>query len=141
MASAPRRVAGILDDLKAAASLLDAAQYDWPGALQAELPNEDAPEVPRIEDLLHSATHETAGTLAMTIRDIEALLQRVELRRKFAIFSAEQFGRIVREGWSTRLAAELHPQIPSTTLAELSTRIKQLCTDWESLPPVAASDH
>ena len=141
MASSGRSLTTLLQDLRTAASLLEVAERDWPDALRAELPDEEMPEVSQVEELLHVATHETASALAMTLQDIDALLQRVQLRRRFAIFSGEQFDRIVREGWSTRLAAELRGEIPSISLAEISAHVRQLCTDWGRLPRVAAARH
>ena len=140
MTASARTLTAILRDLRESVALLEGADRDWPDALQAEL-SRDAPEVSRIEDLLHAATHETASTLAMTLQDIESLLQRVQLRRKFALFSAERLERIVREGWSTRLAADMHKEFPSMTLAELSTQMKELCTEWERLPKTISSVH
>jgi hypothetical protein len=140
MTTSGRSLAEILRDVNHSIALLEGADRDWPDALGAELPGRDVPEVSRIEDLLHAATHETATTLALTLQDVEVLLQRVRLRRKFSTFSAAQLERIVREGWSTRLAADMRTEFPSMTLAELSAHMKELCTDWEKLPKLASAD-
>jgi hypothetical protein len=99
-------------------------------ALQAELADVEEPEATRLDELLHMATHESASALAFLLQDIEGVLSRVRVRRKFAMFTRSQFDRIIERGWSTGLAREMRKELPALSLAELSAQIKRLCEEW-----------
>ena len=136
MSTTTRSINEILRDIKAAMALLGSAECTWEDVLQAAIPDQTSPEALLIEDLLHSATHKTFSQLAFIVHDVQALLERNRVRQKFSMFTLRQFQRILEQGWSTKLAQELHREFPLLGLAELSSQIKHLCTEWENLPKV-----
>lgn len=129
----------IVDLIEKARNLLAQAECLWPDILEQELGASNLPEVTVVEELLHMATHEEASTLAFAIQDIETLLARVAVKSKYRVFDSQQFQYIVSSGWSTRLANELHEQIPQISLPELSALIKDMCAEWNGLPKVMCS--
>ncbi|HSA97438.1 MAG TPA: hypothetical protein VLJ16_15410 [Acidobacteriota bacterium] len=129
----PRTLEDILEDLRIAESILSTADHEWLDALQAEWPDAKEPEIAEVEEVLHYATHETGSELGLRIEQIKRLMALARFRRRFAIFSREQLDRIVKQGWSTTLAHELHKDFPGLSLKELSDQIKELCAEWEKL--------
>jgi len=126
----------LLERLKGVVASLESIAGSWPEALRAELPSLPQPEATRLEELLDLASHETAGTLAFVLHDIEGLLERARLRAKFDLFTSEQIDRIVSQGGSLALLQDLHSEIPSLTLPELSARVQELAEAWGRLPRV-----
>jgi hypothetical protein len=137
MSANARTFSEVMKDLHAVVELLDVAEQAWPEALRVKLAGSGVPELSELEELLHCATHETASSLAFLVHDIEALLARVEVRKKFALFTHEQFDRIVLQGWSLSLVQDLHSELPSSSLSELSGQVSRLCLEWEGLPSVS----
>lgn len=131
-------IPGVLALLRQAGALLRQAEGAWPQALDSANAGADLPEAQIVEDLLHRATHEADTELGFIVQDIERLLERMEIRRAYAIFGNEELDSIVARGWSTTLVREiraLHPDIP---IAELSCLVKALCARWGRLEKVAA---
>lgn len=138
-----KRIASIvqvIELLEQAENALAQAEGLWELALERELASFSAPEIALLEDLFQASTHETRNSLGFWIQDIKVLLERIRIRKKFAIFTQDQFQEIVSSGWSTRLVAKLHGEIPEKTLAELSVLLKELCLEWGSVPKVLCSN-
>ena len=125
----------VLAQIRQAQSLLSVAEQAWPHVLECA----DAPEAALLEDLLHIATHETQSHLGFLVQDIDGLLARLALRRKYAQFSHAEIDRIVAQGWSTPLVQSLHDAHPDLPLAELSAAAKELCREWAALKPPTAT--
>jgi hypothetical protein len=130
-------MAAVLQDLEGAVQRLESAQGIRPAALQNLALPADAPEVGLLEELLNSATHETASSLAFLLQDIRALLRKIAARQRFPCFTVRQIERITEQGWSTPLVEELHRELPSLSLPELSALVKQLCAEWSKIPRIA----
>ncbi|QEN84768.1 hypothetical protein FZC33_00300 [Labrys sp. KNU-23] len=126
----------VLQNLKAAIAMLQAAEYRWEDAIEG-FPK--VVETSQLEDLLHAASHETGSVLAMWVQDIETLLARIRVRERFSIFNPSQFEHIVAHGWSTSLVKELAQEFPELALPKLSAKIKSLCTAWSALSRVQMS--
>ena len=97
-------------------------------------------DLDRLQEILHVATHELGSQLGFYVQDIEALQRRLTLRAEYSEFSASQFDRIVREGWSTNLACEMFDELGDEcdlALNALSTRIKELVRQWGEISEVA----
>ncbi|MEW6706118.1 MAG: hypothetical protein AB1430_14830 [Pseudomonadota bacterium] len=133
MSDTARSVAEIMNGLRVVTALLRTAEHAWPQGLREELGGLDAPESEALAALLHRSTHETANQLAEALREIDKLLAQVQVRRKFAHFNAQQFDRIVRQGWSLPLVQELQGELPASNLSELSAQMKQVCQEWALL--------
>lgn len=127
----------VLALLRQAGALLRQAECAWPEALESA-GFAAMPETPILEDFLHRATHEADTELGFIVQDIERLLERIEIRRAYAIFDRDALDRIVACGWSTTLVREIHEAHPTIPLAELSRLIKDLCARWGQLEKVAA---
>ncbi|HSD39664.1 MAG TPA: hypothetical protein VLC92_19320 [Rhodocyclaceae bacterium] len=134
MPSVARSIIEVVQDIKTAVALLESAERWWPSVMQIANQTSQGPEASQLEDLLHRATHETSNSLAFLVQDIEALLALSRVRQKFAVFTPNQFDRIVEKGWSTGLVQELHQELPSISLSELSAQIKHLLAEWSGLP-------
>jgi len=91
----------VISLIEEAAELLGNADHKCERAIQdANLP-QGAPEIAALEEHLHAVTHETCSALGFALHDIKSLLARLELRRKYAVFTLEHFQRITEQGWST----------------------------------------
>jgi hypothetical protein len=141
MTTIPESMVGIVGQLRAAIAQLESAERAWPKALDAAHSRSEPPEIAKMEELLHSATHETASELAFTLWHLESLLLRVSLRDRFKIFTASQFDRVVQQGWSTALVQELAKEHPSVSLIEFSELIKELWSEWQRLPRAPQPAH
>ena len=129
-------VSEVIQNLRAAITRLEAAEYRWEEAIEG-FPN--IAETSQLAGLLHAASHETGSVLGMWVQDIEALLARIEVRERFSIFSPSQFEAIVARGWSTGLIKELSPHFPELGLPKLSAEVKRLCAAWSALQTVQHS--
>jgi hypothetical protein len=127
----------VIENLRAAIKLLGAAEQQWPDALRTA--SADIPEFGEVEERLHYSRLKVTDNLAFLAQDIEALLARVRVRRKYASFNMHHFKRVVQEGWSLSLLQDLQRAHPGTSLLELSNRMKQLREEWGCLPYVIHS--
>lgn len=128
----------VISLIEEAARLLGNAEHQCGRAIrEAGLP-ENAPELAALEERLHMATHETCSALGFALHDIQGLLARLDLRKKYAVFALEHFQRIAEQGWSTPLVHELHQSYSSLSLPELSALVKSLSEEWSLLPKLSA---
>jgi hypothetical protein len=124
----------VISLIEGAATILGNAECKWERALRdANLP-QDAPEFAALEERLHVVTHENRSVLELSLLEIEGLIARLNLRRKYAVFDFDRFQRITEHGWSTPLVYELHQRYSSLSLHELSALIKGLSKEWGLLP-------
>lgn len=124
----------VLGYVREAARLLERADGVSPDAIEQAAIGAYSREATRIENLFHEATHETGNALAFMVHEIEVLLQRVGVKKKYSMFSNEEFDHVVLVGWSTTLIHELHKAHSSYTLSDLSALVKNLCNEWSALP-------
>lgn len=103
-----RTIENLLEDLrKTAAHLesLDASDESWLADATADGRPQDRA---RIDELVHAATHELGSQLGFIVRDLETVVNRLAVRRRYAdSLTDDQFDLVISSAWSIDLVRQI----------------------------------
>lgn len=141
--SSERALEQVAEAIASACDLLRAAERIVSDELGDSLGSEGNPDLLRLEEVLHIATHEAGSHLGFLLNDMAILRLRINVRREFSMLRQAEFEEVVSQSWSLALVVRLHHQIAQRqpmTLAQASEIIKQAQAKWSRLPPYKARE-